>query len=144
MRRLFVLVVLAAACGDETPMILCDARPDAGFPGALAPPIVDLQFVPDALDFGEVPLGTTSTRAVRLEHNGNVDALITRPFTTAAFRVTYPRALPFELPAYDQVDVQVTMTPTVAQAIRGGHQIDGERAGCWSTTATLVLEGAGS
>ncbi|MEQ8272872.1 MAG: hypothetical protein RMA76_42520 [Deltaproteobacteria bacterium] len=144
MKRLFALVVLAAACGEETPMNLCDTRPDAGFPGALAPPVVDLQFVPDVLDFGQVPLGTTSTRTVRLEHNGNVDAVLTRPLTTAAFDVRYPRALPFELPAYDQIDVQVTITPTVAEAIRGGHQIDGERAGCWSTTATLVLGGAGS
>ncbi len=133
---LLTLVALAA-CGDDDPA-RCPVRPDAGVQ-ALTILYTDVMFDRAELDFGEVPVGTTSTATAFLENRGGLTAELSHPFTTAGFDVLEISSM--SIPPDGTAAVTLTMTPTAAGALEGLHQIDVLGAGCWDETLTLVLRG---
>ena len=74
--------------------------------------------MPSSLNFGDVPVGTSATRAFQITNTGNVPMTITKAKAPqGAFSTTTPIAEGLKIPAGDSAYQSVTFTPTaVGQA----------------------------
>jgi hypothetical protein len=74
--------------------------------------------MPSSLNFGDVPVGTSATRAFQITNTGNVPMTITKAKAPqGAFSTTTPIAEGLKIPAGDSANQSVTFTPTaVGQA----------------------------
>jgi hypothetical protein len=139
-RAAWLLTVVAlAGCGDDDPA-RCPVRPDAGVQ-ALTLLYTEVMFDRAQLEFGDVPMGTTSTATAFLENRGGLTAELSHPFTTAGFDILEISSM--RIPPDGTAAVTLTMTPTAAGGLEGLHQIDVLGAGCWDETLTLRLFGRG-
>lgn len=104
--RTWTEVTIVHQVGEELVVL----RGEAGQPAA--------RVVPEAIDFGRVPVGSTGTATIRIDNLGTLDLDITEAlFDESSFSTT--ATLPLVVPPGDSVSLDVVFTPTDDSATRG-------------------------
>jgi hypothetical protein len=107
-----------------------------GTPGAAS-----VSVAPQAIKFGNVSLGQTSSQSVTITNSGSSDVSITSASTTAAGVKITGISLPLTIAAGAQATFNVVFTPKTAGALTGSVSVVSDAS---TTPSTVTLSGTGT